>query len=366
MTAATLVSITVVDPVVSVAKGTTAQFTATGNFTDGSTQDLTTQVSWTSGDNTIAVVDNASGNQGLVTGINLGTTTIMATLNGIQGSATVTVSAAILKTITVGPPDPSIAKGTTVQLTATGNFSDGTTETLTSQVSWTSGDNTIAVVSNASGTQGVVTGLSAGNTPVTATLNGIAGSTTVTVTQATLVSMAIAPINPSIANGTTVQLTVTGTFTDGTTQDLTQSVSWTSAPLTVGQVSPTGLVTGTGVGSATITATQGGISGSTTVPVSAATVNSIAVTPANPSIPKGITVRLSATCTFSDGTTPDCTSQVSWTSSNIAIAQVSNVSGSQGWLRAWVSETHQSPRLSTVFRAQQLSRWPPRLWSRLL
>jgi uncharacterized protein YjdB len=327
---AILTGISVTVPIATIAKGTTAQLTATGTFSDGTTQDLTTQVGWTSGDNTVAQVSNASGTQGLVTGINLGTTPITATLNGIQGSAMVTVSAAILQAITVGPPDPSISSGTTVQLNATGTFSDGSTQDFTSQVSWTSGNTAIAQVSNASGTQGLVTGLSVGNTPITATLNGIWGSTTVTVTQATLVSIAVTPSNPSIASGTTVQLIATGTFTDGTTQDLTQSVSWTSAPLSVASVSPTGLVTGTAVGSATITATQGGISGSTIVTVTAAVLTSIAVTPANPSLAKGTTVQLTATCTFSDGTTPNCTSQVSWTSGNTAIAQVSNASGTQG------------------------------------
>ena len=95
-------------------------------------------------------------------------------------------------------------------------------------------------------------------------------------------------------------------------------------------VDPIGLVTGKTVGSATITATQAGIPGSTVVTVTSAVLTSIAVSPANPSIAKGTTVGLTATCTFSDGTTPDCTSQVDWTSSNLAIAQVSNVSGTQG------------------------------------
>ncbi|MGO9449595.1 MAG: Ig-like domain-containing protein [Candidatus Binataceae bacterium] len=142
------------------------QLTATGNFTDGSTQDLTTQVSWISADDTIAQVSNVAGTQGLVTGLNTGNTTISANLNGIVGSATVTVSAATLSSITITGPVDTIAKGTTAQLTATGNFTDGSTQDLTNQVSWTSADNSIAQVSNVSGSEGLVTGINLGNTPL--------------------------------------------------------------------------------------------------------------------------------------------------------------------------------------------------------
>jgi hypothetical protein len=66
-------------------------------------------------------------------------------------------------------PDPSIAKGTKVQLTATGVFSDKSTEDLTDQVNWTSGNNGIAEVSNIAPDQGLVTGLGPGSTSITAT-----------------------------------------------------------------------------------------------------------------------------------------------------------------------------------------------------
>ena len=335
VTAAILTSIEITPPNSLIAKGTTEQLTATGAFSDGTTEDLTDQVSWTSADNTIAEVSDAPDSKGLVTGINLGgPTTMLATLNGIQGSAMVTVTAAILETITVGPPNPSIAKGTTVQLTATGNFSDGSTEDFTDQVSWISADNTIAQVGNASGTEGLVTGQGIGTASITASLNGMSGSTTVTVTAATLSSIAIMPANPSIAKGTTVQLTAIATFSDGSTEDLTDQVSWTSGNHAIAEVSNVldtrGLVTGTGMGSAAITATLNGVSGSTTVTVTAATLTSITVTPANSSIAKGTTALLTATCAFSDGSTPNCTSLVSWTSGANTIAQVSNALGTSG------------------------------------
>jgi len=334
VTAATLVALTIHVPVTSIAKGTTFPLTATGNFTDGTTQDLTTQVSWTSTDNTIVQVSNASGTEGVVTGINIGSTLINATLNGITGSGSVAVTAATLTSIVVAPSPSSIAKGASVLLTATGVYTDLTTQDLTSQVSWTSADNTIAQVSNVSGSNGLVTGLGVGSTSITATLNGTSSSATVTVTPAVLSSISVTPGSSSIAKGTTVKLTATGNYSDGSTQDLTTQVSWTSADNTVAQVAnvsgSNGLVTGLGVGSTTIIATFNGTSGSTTVTVTAATLNSISVTPGSSSIAKGTTVKLTATGSYSDGSTQDLTSQVSWTSADNTVAQVSNVSGSNG------------------------------------
>jgi uncharacterized protein YjdB len=334
VTAATVASITITVPVASIAKGTTAQLTATCNFSDGTTQDCTTQVSWTSGDNRIAEVSNASGTQGLVTGLGIGSTSITGTFNGISGSATVTVTVATLSSIQVTPPNPSLAKGTTVPLTATGTFSDGTTQDLTTQVSWTSGDNTIAEVSNVAGSQGLVTGVAVASTPITATLNGVSGATTVTVTAATVASITVTVPVASIAKGTTAQLTATCNFSDGTTQDCTSQVSWTSGDNTIAEVSNAsgtqGLVTGQGVGNTSITATFNGVSGSANVTVTPATLSSIQVTSPDSSIAKGTTVQLTATSTFSDGTTQDLTTQVSWTSGDNTIASVSNVAGSQG------------------------------------
>src|SRR5262249_49256568 len=150
--------------------------------------------------------------------------------------------------ITVTPPGPSIAEGTTVQLTAIGDFSDGTTQDLTTQVSWTSGNNTTAVVSDVAGSQGLVTGVAVGNTSITATLEGIQGSTTVTFTAATMTSITITPSPISVANGTSIQLTATGNFSDGSTEDLTKSVSWLVNPPSRATVDLNGLLTGTAVG----------------------------------------------------------------------------------------------------------------------
>ena len=80
-----------------------------------------------------------------------------------------------------------------------------------------------------------------------------------TVTPAVLTSITVTPPSPSIANGTTVQLTATGIFSDGTTQNFTSTASWSSTPVTgLATVNPTGLVTGTAVGTVTIVSLRQG------------------------------------------------------------------------------------------------------------
>jgi len=59
-----------------------------------------------------------------------------------------------------------------------------------------------------------------------------------------LVSIAVTPANPSIAKSATQQFTATGTYSDGRTQNLTNSVSWTSSNTSVGTISNTGLASG--------------------------------------------------------------------------------------------------------------------------
>src|SRR5207237_6636066 len=83
-----------------------------------------------------ATIAHASGAHGLASAVGTGTSTITATLNGITGSTVLTVSAAVLQSIGVTPANPSVPKGLTQQFTATGTYSDSSTQDLTTQVTW--------------------------------------------------------------------------------------------------------------------------------------------------------------------------------------------------------------------------------------
>src|ERR1039457_5157515 len=143
-----------------------------------------------------------------------------------------------LTTITIAPSSPTISKGTSVQLSATGNYINGTQKPLTASAAWPPSQPAIATVSN----QGNVTGVSGGGAQMSASYEGVTGSTSVTVGPAALLGIAVSPTPSSLPVGESEPLTATGSFSDGTVQNLTQSVTWSSSASAVASVSPAGSV----------------------------------------------------------------------------------------------------------------------------
>ncbi len=334
VTNATLVSIEVSPAAPSLANGLTQQFTATGLYTDNSTQDLTTQVTWASSNGAVATVSDVGGSNGLATTAGVGSTTVSASSGGVTGDATLTVTNATLVSIEVSPSPSQAAGGTTAQFTATGLYTDNSTQDLTTQVTWASSDGAVATVSNAAGSNGLATTAGVGSTTVSASSGGVSGEATLTVTDATLVSIEVSPAAPSIANGLTQEFTATGLYTDNSTQDLTTQVTWASSDGAVATVSnaagSNGLATTASVGSTTVSASSGGVTGETTLTVTDATLVSIEVSPAAPSIANGLTQEFTATGLYTDNSTEDLTAQATWASSDGAVATVSNAPGSNG------------------------------------
>ena len=265
----TLTSITISPVNPSIAHETTQQFTATGTFSDHSTQDITATVTWSSSNVNVATVNNSAGSNGLASATGAGTSTITATSGTVAGSTTLTVTSATLVSIEVTPASPSIALGTTQQFTATGTFSDSTTQNITATVAWSSSAPGVATVSNNAGSQGLATPVAAGSTTILATMGAISNSATLTVTSATLVSMAITPVNPGIVVGTTQQFAATGAYSDNSTQSLTTSATWSTSNAGVATVSTTGLATAVSAGTATISAVSGGVYGTALLTVAA-------------------------------------------------------------------------------------------------
>jgi uncharacterized protein YjdB len=139
----------------------------------------------------------------------------------------------------------------------------------------------------------------------------------------TLKDITVTPVTPSISVGDTKQMTATGTYDDGSTKNISGSVSWSSDNDAVFSVSSAGMVKGNEPGSASVTATSATISGSTTVSVTVANLRSIAITPTNDSTSAGDTVQYAAWGTLDDGTKVDITDAVSWSSSNTSVATIS-------------------------------------------
>ncbi|HKR28791.1 MAG TPA: Ig-like domain-containing protein [Acidobacteriaceae bacterium] len=167
----TLSSISVTPGTPSVAAGLTQQFKATGTWSDGSTKDITSTATWTSGTTTVATINAA----GLATSKAQGTAVITAASGSVSGSATLTVSPAVLVSISVAPA--SVQIGATTQMKATGTWTDQSTQDLTSTVTWSLANSYVASIS----ASGLVTSLRAGYSTVTATDGSLQGSGSVAV-----------------------------------------------------------------------------------------------------------------------------------------------------------------------------------------
>lgn len=338
-----LASIEVTPTIQNMANGTTQQFTATGIYSDKSRRDLTSLVNWSSSNTAVATIGTTTGFHGLAASKSVGgpiTVTATDPDTGKTGSASLTVTAATLVSIGVTQVNPRIAQGTNLQLKATGIYTDLTRQDLTSSVVWSSSNTAVATISNSVGSKGQITAVAAGG-PLTITaanpVSGTTGSTTLTVTAATLSSITVTPANPALAPGTTQQFKATGLFSDLTNQDLTPYVTWNSSNTAVATISNNagsrGLATAVVAGGPiTITATDptSGKTGTTPLRVSAVALNSIAVTPAAQNSTVGSTQQFTAIGTYSDLSTQDLTSSLTWSSSNLTLATISNAAGSQG------------------------------------
>ena len=268
-----LASINVTPPAPQVAAGGTVQLKAIGTYTDGSTKDLTGTATWVSSAPGVATVS-----AGLVScsasATLSGSATISATgptaTGTTTGSTTVTCLAPVLQSITIAPAQLTLPTGGTAQLAATGNFSSGPAQPLTSAVQWSSSVSSVATVSAA----GLVTcnagATMNGSATITATSGSVSASIGVTCQAAQLKYLTIVPSREcEIPAGGKFQLTAIGTFASGATKNVTATATWTSSASSVATVAA-GLVSCKAPhsyydGHATISATVGSVSGSTNV-----------------------------------------------------------------------------------------------------
>jgi hypothetical protein len=150
-------------------------FSVYAHYSNGTNQWVTGH--WTSSNTGVATINWFSG---LATSQGLGSTTITATVVNTAITCTTTLTVAVRPTLTsivVNPPNPTIVVGSTKQFSALGIYSNGTTSVLTNVATWTTSNIAVAPV----GVHGLATGQLAGTTTITATFNGVSGSTNLTV-----------------------------------------------------------------------------------------------------------------------------------------------------------------------------------------
>lgn len=353
VTAASIVSISIFPGANSATVGQSRPYTAQAIYSDGTSKDITNQATWISSNEKIATVSNGGGGgpggggpggggpgggKGIATALTPGTVTITANFNGMSGVASFVVSAATLTGVQLSPGTLSVAKGNPVKYTLAAIFSDGTSQDVTNQGTYTSSDEKVAVISNGFGVTSLTQTLAPGTTTITGTWNGQSAKATLTVTAATVTTIQVTPAQPSVGKGTYVKFNAVAIWSDNTSQEITNQATWQSSDTTIAWVDTSngpgplskGLAQAVGAGTATITATWQGVSGSTVLTVSAATLTQIQVTPFAPTIPLGYTTQFQATGIFSDNSTQDLTPQATWQTSAPGVGTVSTALGSKG------------------------------------
>jgi hypothetical protein len=326
ITSATLVSIDV-SRNASLSSGSTAQYYATGIFSDGTTQDISSLVTWTTENSSVVNINSS----GATTEVGPGSTVISASLQGKKGSTNTTVTSITVSYITVAGLS-SLAAGTSTSYQAIATYSNGTVADVTSQCIWNVDNTANATVSNTSGSKGLLSSLVMGSVNVQATYLNITGAKDVSVTAATVNSLTITP-TVSIIKGTTYQYTATATYSDGTTQNVSNSAIWSSSDSAVVGIATSvtngGYAQGLSTGNAVITANFGGKSATSNFTVNAATLVSISIG-GNANVSKGESKQYTATGTYSDGSSQDITSLVSWSSSTTSVVSISNAAQDKG------------------------------------
>ena len=250
-------SVTVSPTTASVTLGATTLLTATPKDSNGTPLTGRT-VTWVSS-TAVATVSTS----GLVTGVAAGSATITATSEGKNGTSAISVTNVPVATVTVTPAVAGILVAATVQLTATPKDSLG--NPLSGRVvTWASNAPSLASVS----ATGLVTGGAAGSATITATSEGMNGTSAITVTNVSVATVTVTPALAGILVGATVRLTATPQDSLGNPLS-GRVVTWASNAPSLASVSATGLVAGGAAGLATITATSGGKSGTAAITVTA-------------------------------------------------------------------------------------------------
>ncbi|HEY0154891.1 MAG TPA: Ig-like domain-containing protein [Longimicrobium sp.] len=262
------------------------------------------------------------GSDGRVTGAGEGSATVTATVEGVTGRATIKVVAAppaAVASVRVQPDSLTLTAGATATLTAAAYDAQG--NLLTGRVvTWTSSNG--AVVGFESG--GTVRGIAAGTARVTATVEGVSASITVTVLapRAVVTRVVVQPDSLVLAPGATGDLNVAAYDSAGNVVT-GRAIVWASSSTGVATVGAGGAVTAVAAGTAQVSATVEGVTGSAKVIVRAGTyraVASIRVWPDSLILDQGESRLISASTYDSNGNVSG--RPVTYTSSNTAVAKL--------------------------------------------
>lgn len=165
----------------TVAPGVTQQYTATATYGNNSTGDVTSSVTWSTSQSSVATISSS----GLLSGVALGTAIVKAQSGSVTSSTNISVANKTVSSLVISPATPpslSLSTAPTLQFTATATYSDGSQGIVTSTCTWTSSAPSIVSIATAgSASPGLATALATGTASISATASGVTSSNSATV-----------------------------------------------------------------------------------------------------------------------------------------------------------------------------------------
>lgn len=282
----TLASITVT-PNATLAASSTQQMVAVGRDADGRVVEIAPTWSITASGGTVSSAGVFTA--GMSTGVFANT--VRATVGGISGTASITVTAGALASIGIMPNPATVAVTGTQQFVAVGRDAGGNIVQVTPTWSVVAGGGSIAQTGVF--TAGAAPGTFTNTVQVSAI--GITAFATVNVTAGPVATIVVTPATATLAGGAQQQFTATGRDAAGNTVTLTPIWSVVAGGGTIDAVGRFTAGSAPGTFTNTVVATSGSISGRASVTVTPAlALASITVTPDPATVQVGTTRQFAA------------------------------------------------------------------------
>ncbi|ULL19058.1 hypothetical protein DVH26_34290 [Paenibacillus sp. H1-7] len=317
----------------SLQKGDKVTLDLTATYTDG-TEDKNAgkDAEWTSSNSKVATVD-----AGIVTGVASGEATITASFS--SKTITFTVQVDMADKLSASPTFLNFDLGETKTITLNATDASGTPRDVTGDAEWTSSNAAIATVD-----KGVVTPVARGKVTITAKYGG--KSVSISVEIGVVQQLDVDRRFITTKSGSSVQIVLTATLSDGSKKDVSSSAQWKSSNYKIADVAE-GLVTGVSAGNATISASFGGKS--VGIPVEIDKLKYLKTDVVTLQLKQGETAEVKATATFDDLSEEDVTIPSLWTSTNIRVVDVKDgIIKATGKGKATVTVTYAKKKTTVV------------------
>lgn len=183
VTSAILTTIEVTPGETFISSGVDAQFRAIGTYDDGEEVDITSDVTWSTDDSSLGTISNLTASKGYLTNFYEGVSTenlvVTASLGAVSDTASVIIAPGTITSISVNPTEVNINSLSTQQIKAYAHFSDGASVEITDVATWSTNNDSIAIVSNALSNPGEISSIAEGSAIITATYGGLSSANSV-------------------------------------------------------------------------------------------------------------------------------------------------------------------------------------------